>query len=462
MGTDKNRRPALRSFGVGEWAQICISMSIIFFSFAAFAQNELSPKEEKFLNKLGRDSFRYFIREINPENGLIKDSSRIGASSSVATVGFGLTALCIGEYRGWITRNDAYERVLRILRTFMNEIPHEHGFFYHFLDMRTGKRAWNSEVSSIDTAIFMAGALFAGKYFSGTEVESIASSLYERVEWPWMMNGKKVMCMGWKPETGFLWYYWDSYSEAMILYALAIGSPTHPIEKDAWSEWKRPLDSYKEYEVLYSYFGSIFTYQYAHAWIDFRELIDEDDINYYANSVNATLANKQFCMDKQDEYKSYGENSWGLTACIGPEGYKGYGAKPGAAINDGTISPCGMAGSLVFAKKDTVKALKHLYDKHKRFLYRKYGFKDAFNMDKNWWAEEYLGIDVGITLLMIENCRTEMVWGTFMGIAPIKAWVEKCFNVVKGPSAVRNAPIRRICNTASGSNFLRKFGGKNV
>ena len=399
---------------------VCLSVS---FSIAVFAQD---PRE-KFLDKLEQDSFHYFIKEINPENGLIKDSSRPGAPSSVAAVGFGLTALCIGESRGWISEKEAYERVLQILKTFRDKVPHEHGFFYHFLDMRTGKRAWNSEVSSIDTALFLAGALFAGEYFKATPVEKVARELYERVEWPWMMNGRKVMCMGWKPERGFLWYYWDSYSEAMILYALAIGSPTHPIDKEAWFEWKRTLGSYKGYEVIYSYFGSIFTYQYSHAWIDFRKLYDEGGINYYTNSLKASLANREFCIDNQGEYKGYGEDSWGITACIGPDGYKGYGAKPGMALNDGTIAPSGMAGSIVFTKDESIKGLKSLYDTHKRFLYGKYGFKDAFNIDKNWWAEEYLAIDVGITLLMVENHRTGAVWNTFMAVRPIQSWINTCF-----------------------------------
>ena len=206
----------------------------IFFSYAAFSFAEISSKDERFLNKLEKASFKYFIEEINPENGLIKDSSRPGSPASVATVGFGLTAICIGESRGWISKKKAYERALQILRTFKYKVPEEHGFFYHFLDMRTAKRAWSSELSSIDTALFLAGALYAGEYFKGTEVERLAKELYERVEWPWMLNGKDVLCMGWKPETGFLWYYWDSYSEAMLLYALAIGSPTHPIDEESW------------------------------------------------------------------------------------------------------------------------------------------------------------------------------------------------------------------------------------
>ncbi|MFH1593590.1 MAG: glucoamylase family protein [Candidatus Omnitrophota bacterium] len=382
--------------------------------------------DEKFLDKLERDSFEYFLEEVNPENGLIKDSSRPGSPCSVAAVGFGITALCIGESRGWISKRAAYERVLQTLRTFKYKVPHERGFYYHFVDMRKGSRAWSSELSSIDTALFLAGALFAAEYFKGTEIEGIASDLYERVEWSWMMNGRDVICMGWKPETGFLRYYWDSYSEAMILYALAIGSPTYPIGKDAWLGWKRTVSSYKDYEVVHSYFGSLFTYQYSHAWIDFRKIYDKDGINYYENSVNATLANRAFCIDNRDKYASYDEDSWGLTASIGPEGYKGYGAKPGMAINDGTISPCGMAGSIIFAEAESIKGLRNIYNKHKRYLYGKYGFKDAFNVDKSWWAEEYLAIDVGITVLMIENYRTALVWNTFMNIGPIKNWVERC------------------------------------
>ncbi len=405
---------------------ICI---LLLASGGAFA----SSPDEDFLDKLQYDSISYFVKEMNPANGLIKDSSRPGSPCSVATVGFGLTAICIGESRGWIDKADAYGLVLKILKTFRDIVPNERGFFYHFLDMRTGHRAWNSEISSIDTALFLSGALFAGEYYKGTEVETIARKLYERVEWPWMLNGKKILCMGWKPEEGFLWYYWDSYSEAMILYALAIGSPTHPIPPECWFEWKRPVGSYGSYELIYCTTGSIFTYQYSHAWIDFREFY-EDEINYFSNSVSAVKANRQFCIDNSDTYKTYGENSWGLSACLGPEGYKGYGAKPGGAFNDGTIPPSGIAGSMPFDPIASLKGLKRLYMEHKDFLYGKYGFKDAFNLDKNWWAEEYLGIDVGITALMIENYRSNLIWNRFMSIPAIKNWVSKCFYKVTSKS----------------------------
>ena len=407
-------------------ARILLAIAIL-LSFVSNSFAEELAGENSFLDKLEYDSFQYFIGEMNPENGLIKDSSRPGAPASVAVVGFGLTSICIGASRGWISEEEAYEKILRILKTFDAVVPNEHGFFYHFLDMRTAKRAWNSEVSSIDTALFIAGALYAGEYFKDTEIEYLALRIYRRVEWPWMMNGKKIICMGWKPETDFLRYYWDSYSEALILYALAIGSPTHPIEKEAWFEWKRFTGSYGEYDVVYSYFGSLFTYQYSQAWIDFRQITDKDGTNYFTNSINASLANKAFCVDSMNRFKTYEENTWGLTACIGPSGYNGYGAEPGKAFHDGTIAPCGMAGSMVFAGQDVMKGLEHIYENYGKFIYGKYGFKDAFNVDQNWWAEEYLGIDVGITVLMIENFRTGAIWEKFMKLKPIRRWIAECF-----------------------------------
>lgn len=403
---------------------IAIVLSAILINASASAQTPSG--DAAFLDKLEYDSVLYFAGEANRQNGLIKDSSRPGAPASVAAVGFGLSAICIGSERGWIEREQAYERVLKTLQTFRDKVPSEHGFFYHFLDMGSGARVWNSELSSIDTALFLAGALFAGEYFKGTEVEMLAKEIYDRVDWQWMMNGKSVMCMGWRPEDGFLPYYWDSYSEAMILYALAIGSSTYPISAESWRAWARPVDSYKDHKLVYCYTGSIFTYQYSHAWIDFRKIYD-DSVNYYENSISAIKANREFCIDNALSYKTYGEDSWGLTACIGPSGYRGYGAKPGEGFNDGTIAPSGMAGSIVFDWQASVAGLRNLYDKHGKFLYGKYGFKDAFNIDKSWWAEEYLGIDVGITALMLENYRTGLVWEKFMRLEPIRRWVELCF-----------------------------------
>lgn len=403
--------------------------SIIFLAvFAASipAIHAFSADDEEFLNKIQHDSFLYFMKEYNPQTGLIKDSSRPGSPCSLAAIGFGITALCIGESKGWISRNEAYDRILKILYTFKYGVPQEHGFFYRFMDVEHGDRFMTCEVSSIDTAIFLAGALFAGEYFKGTDVEKTAESLYEQVDWPWMMNGGKTMRKGWLPEYGFLPESWDSYSEALVLYALAIGANTHPIPKDAWFAWTRDKDSYKGYAVIYAESGSLYTYQYSHAWIDFKKLSD-GNINYFDNSVNATKANRQFCIDNSGEHKTYGEESWGLTACIGPEGYKDYGAKPGEAMNDGTIAPSGMAGSIVFDDEDAIRGLRELYKKYGNFLYGEYGFKDAFNLDKEWWSEEYLASDLGIALLMIENYRTNMVWQKFMELPAIRKWTAESF-----------------------------------
>lgn len=386
-----------------------------------------SSDDEEFLNKVERDSFAYFLKEYNPRNGLIKDSSRPGSPSSLAATGFGITALCVGESKGWISRQDAYDRILKTLYTFKYGVEREHGFFYRFLDVENGDRFLNSEISSLDTALFLAGALFAGEYFSGTDVEKVAKELYDGVDWQWMMDGQKVMRKGWMPEFGFLQDSWDTYSEAMILYALAIGSETHPIPKDSWFEWRRDKDSYKGHEVIYAHSGSLYTYQYSHAWIDFKTLF-EGNTNYFDNSVSATKANRQFCIDNPGGYKAYGEEGWGLTACIGPDGFKDYGAKPGEALNDGTLAPSGMAASIVFDETEAVKGLKALYQKYGNFIYGEYGFKDGFNSDKEWWAEEYLASGLGITLLMIENYRTNLVWRKFMELRSMQRWVALCFS----------------------------------
>jgi len=391
------------------------------------AASAFSADDEEFLNKVQHDSFGYFLKEYDSKTGLIKDSSRPGSPSSLAAMGFGITALCIGESKGWIGRKEAYDRILKILYTFKYGVPREHGFYYRFIDARTGDRFLVSEISSIDTAIFLAGALFAGDYFKGTDIEKLAGELYGDVDWSWMMNGRKTIGKGWLPEYGFLPETWDSYSEAMILYALAIGSETHPIPKESWFAWKRDVDSYKGYEVIYASSGSLYTYQYSHAWIDFKDLYDAD-INYFDNSVNATKANRQFCIDNSSAHNAYGENGWGLTACIGPEGYRDYGAKPGEGLNDGTIAPSGMAGSIVFDGANAVKGLKELYKRYGNFLYGEYGFKDAVNPGKEWWAEEYLASDLGIALIMIENYRTSMVWRKFMGLAPIQRWAASSFS----------------------------------
>jgi hypothetical protein len=224
----------------------------------------LSEEDRHLLEKVERDSIEYFIRHSDPETGLTQDSSRPGSPASIAATGFSLASLAIAESRGWISYTEAYDRVKTTLHILLTRAQHVNGFFYHFLDMRSGRRVWGSEASSIDTALLLAGALLAAQYFKGTEIQRLAEELYNRVDWKWMMNGTSLLCHGWKPESGFLPYYWNSYNELVILQALAIGSPTHPIPPEGWDSWDRLEDDYNGKRIIYSHSGSLFTYPCLH------------------------------------------------------------------------------------------------------------------------------------------------------------------------------------------------------
>jgi len=232
---------------------------------------EPSPEDQALLNKIEKDTLQYFTRFSDKLTGLTKDSSRSGSPSSVAATGFALAAYAIGGSRGWLAQDYAYARILTTLQTLRHKAAHEQGFFYHFLDPRTGKRVWGSEASSIDTALAVAGALLAARYYPGTEAEQLAREIYERINWKWMMNGSDFICMGWTPESKFLPYYWDSYNELMILVALAVGSPTLPVPPKAWERWLRPEGTYNNHKVIYASTGSLFTYQFSHGIIPVRK-----------------------------------------------------------------------------------------------------------------------------------------------------------------------------------------------
>ncbi len=378
--------------------------------------------DEDLINLIEKKSFNYFWNEANPENGLVRDKAfnfKAGGDpvASIAAVGFALTAYPIGVERGWITRKEAYDRTLKTLNFFLYKLDNVHGFFFHFVSMENGKRVWNSEISSIDTALFLAGALFAGNYFKGTEVESLANQIYQRVDFPWMLNGGKTLSMGWKPEGGFLKMKWDSYNENMILYFLAIGSPTFPIPADSWRAVTRKIKSYGSYVLIAS--PPLFTHQYSHCWIDFRGITD-GHANYFKNSMMATLVNRAFCLDQRDKYKTYSENVWGLTASDGPGGYIAYGSGPGDAVHDGTVAPTAAISSIVFTPELSISVARELYERHKELLWGRYGFADAFNLDVNWKSLYVIGIDAGPMLLMIENYRTGFVWKQFMQITAIQ------------------------------------------
>ncbi|OED34922.1 hypothetical protein AB834_05655 [PVC group bacterium (ex Bugula neritina AB1)] len=373
------------------------------------------------LRRVGYDTFKYFLNERNPENGLVKDSNAVDSPGSTAALGFALVAYCIGVEKDWITRDKAFDMILTSLHTVEKKLYHKHGFLYSFVDLKTGERAWSSEISSMNTAIFMAGALTAGEYFKDTEISEVADRLFRRVNWDWMTNSKSSLSIGWTPESGFLPYYWHTYNESILAYILALGSPTYPVSTTCWGDIKKPLGSYKDHAFVYSQTGSLFVYQYPHIFVDFKN-IDDNGFDHWKNTVEATYANRQFCIDNQEKYTGYGEKSWGLTGSDGPSGFKGYGAKPGSNIHDGTVSPSGPIGSLPLTPEISLPALKNIYKRYDKNIYGFYGFKDSFNLDEAWFSDKYIAINQGLILSMIENYLSGFVWKNFMKTSIYQNW----------------------------------------
>ena len=367
-----------------------------------------------------KHSLKYFIQESN-ENGLIRDKTVYSKNvASIAAVGYGLAALVISVERKIIKYEQGYERANRTLDTFLNNVEGKNGFFYHFVNMKNGKREWNSEISIIDTAIFICGALLVGEYFSGI-IKTKAYKLFNNINWKWYVNPKtNYFYMGYKPEIGF-WGNWDMYAEQLMMYVLGVASEIYPISKEMYYKFKRPKNDYKGIkDIIFSYGGSLFTYQYSHAWIDFKGKKDIEGVDWFENSRKATLANREYCINNMDKFKTFNKNSWGLTACVGPRGYSGgYGASPSFSNldieNDGTVAPCGAIGSIVFTPNDSIKTLEYFYN-NCSYLWGKYGLKDSYNIarTKRWVSKEYLGIDKGIEILMIENYLTGLVWKYMM------------------------------------------------
>lgn len=396
----------------------------------------IKSNSQKILMKELRKSYNFFIKEVNlDENskgyGLIRDKTYMHTDiASIASVGYGLAALVIGTKRKWIKYETAYKRASKTLNTFIENVEGKNGFFYHFVNIETGKRVWNCEISIIDTAIFICGALTAGEYFGG-EIKRKAELLYKRINWKWYRNNdNNYFYMGYKPEQGF-WGHWDMYAEQLMLYVLGVSSPTFPIDKSMYSDFIKLHTNYKDIEdIIYSYTGNLFTYQFSHAWINFMNIKSDDGINWFENSIKATKANRQYCIDHKKEFKTYNENSWGLTACVGPKGYCGFGAKPCkidlSLVNDGTIAPCGAIGSIVFTPQETLNAVEYYYNNFPK-LWGKYGFRDGYNLESNkpWFSNEYIGIDKGIEVLMIENYLDGTIWEYFMKSRFVKNGLNK-------------------------------------
>lgn len=387
--------------------------------FALVGQtSRITRDEESFLDDLIRQGCLYFYEQASPLTGQVLDRSRNDGNgtrdprrmASIAATGFGLTALCIADSRGYIPHQQIVERVRTTLDWHLNRMPEVHGFFYHFTDLETGRRwNWGVELSSIDTALLLCGVQTARAYFSDPKIQSLAQQIYERVDWPWMLNSGSAFAMGWKPETGFLTSRWNHYCELMMIYLLAIGSPTHPVSPDTWKAFSRPRVQYAGLNFI-SGNDPIFTHQYSQAWFDFRHKHDAF-ADYFANSVQATRAHRAYCLSLP---KWYSKDYWGVTASDSMRGYTAWGALGAAAQMDGSVVPSAAAGSLAFLPSECLAVLRAMRARYGERAWGRYGFVDAFNPTANWYNPDVLGIDLGIGVLMAENLRSGMVWQTFM------------------------------------------------
>lgn len=374
---------------------------------------------DRLLEEIERRTVEFFIRATEDGTGLTRDSYPVASGApesspaSVAASGFYLTALCIADSRGWLSRHEALHRARTTLQSYLEKVEGTNGFFYHFVDPATGKRVWNSEVSSIDTALLLAGALTARNYFSDPQLTEDVNRLYGRVNWHWMLNGADLLSMGWKPESGFIQHRWNAYSEHTLLYLLAMGAPHKPLDSDTWYLWKRPVFTYGGRTYIQAV--PLFQHQYPHCWIDFRRLRDAK-ADYFLNSRLATLAHREYCLSLRDRFPAYSPILWGVTASLGPTGYMVWGGPPPTQEYpiDGTVVPCASAGSLPFAPRECLAVLEEIVNHYSEQAWTPLGFVDAFNPATGWRAPMLLSIDQGAVLLMAENLRSGSVWEWFM------------------------------------------------
>ncbi|HEX8892578.1 MAG TPA: glucoamylase family protein [Terriglobales bacterium] len=377
----------------------------------------LASEDDQLLEEVEKAHFQFFWEQANPQTGLVKDRANVrsgdnGIVASLAATGFGLTALCIGEKNGYVSSLDARNRVLAALRFLGKKLPTHRGFFYHFANVNTGERIWDSEVSSVDTAILMGGVLTCRKHFEAhSEITNLAYEIFNRVDWTWLAEDTALLSHGWTPENGFIAYRWDYYSELMMMYLLGMGSSTNPLRPEVWDAWKRTIFEYEGLRYIGS-FAPLFVHQYSQAWFDFRHKRDKY-ADYFENSRIATEAHRLFCLGLAKLFPDYSDDLWGITASDSQHGYVVWGGPPALGPIDGTVVPCATGGSLPFLPGATLRVLRNIRD-HYPSAWSKYGFVDAFNPLKNWYNQDVIGIDVGITLLMAENLRTGFVWDTFM------------------------------------------------
>ncbi len=399
------------------------------------------------LDVMQRHSFEYFLRETNPDNGLVADKSQPGSPASIAAVGFALAVYPVGVERGWMTRADALARTLALLRFFwaspqgtaLDTTGHR-GFYYHFLDMSTGRRAGLCELSTVDTTFLVAGMLAAAAYFDREDedeqaVRTLSDLLYRRVDWAWACNGEATVTHGWTPEGGFMPYRWRGYDEATLLYVLGLGSPTHPLPVESYAAWTSSYEwkTIYGYELLYG--GPLFIHQYSHIWLDMRGIQDafarEKGIDYCENSRRATYVQREYAIRNPLDFAGYGANFWGLTASDGPGwttrrikgieriffDYTARGAPFGP--DDGAVAPWAVAASLPFAPEIVLPSLQHFQDVYPQ-VNGKYCFKCSFNLSfteqaesdghKGWTSPYHFGINLGPVVVMFENHRSDLLW----------------------------------------------------
>jgi hypothetical protein len=378
----------------------------------------LSELDLAFLEDMQRAACLYFMEQAEPSTGQVLDRASNKNTTgkldnrfvaSTAATGFGLTALCIADRRNYAQTDRLKKQVITTLQFHLDKMPNEHGFLYHFNDVKTGQPLINSEVSSIDTAILLCGVLSCRAHFKDSKITDLATQLYNRVDWPWMLNGGKTFSMGWRPSSGFIATRWDHYCELMMLYLLAIGSPTHPVSPESWSAFTRPPMKFENFNYI-SGRDPLFVHQYSHAWFDFARKRDAY-ADYFANSIVATRAHKAFCLSLN---RGYNDDYWGVSASDWEHGYTAWGGPPLMGPVDGSVVPCAVAGSLPFLPRDCVRVLRSLKDTYGNDAWGRYGLCDAFHPELHWFDPDVLGIDIGIGLLMAENLRTAFVWETFM------------------------------------------------
>jgi hypothetical protein len=402
-------------------------------------------KNHRLLATLQRETFGYFVHEVNEANGLIADKTAPGSPSSIAAVGLALASYPVGVERGYLARDAAVARTRATLRFFWTSAqgPEPNatgykGFYYHFLDMQTGRRTWECELSTIDTTFLLAGGLVAAQYFDRDteaehEIRTLADQMYRRADWQWAQNGGVTVTHGWKPERGFLPYRWQGYDEALILYVLGLGSPTYPLPPESYAAWAATYSFRKFYGHEYLYAGPLFNHQLSHVWIDFRGIQDrfmrERGIDYFENSRRATYVQQAYAIRNPREFKGYGQYCWGITASDGPGwttrrvngserrffDYRARGVPYGP--DDGTLAPWAVVASLPFAPEIVLPTIEHLNTLRVR-IDNPYGFKATFNQTYpsnsrrkyGWISPWHYGIDQGPVVVMIENFQTGLVW----------------------------------------------------